>query len=612
MSGIAGFRHAGHSSVPADAAPADARPWLGAALAHRGVGPALIGTAGRGALAAAGHGGDPGGGLGDRARIAMSDGVVVVADARLDDCAAARALAGAPCPRREAAQLIALAYRRWGADCVRFLDGDYAFAVLDTAAGRLFCARDPVGVKPLCFHEADGRLAFASDVRGLLCHPAIRPEPDPDAVAAFLDGDLSDPQGTFYRGIRRLPPGCTLDARNGTLRVARFHYFADTPTAAPASDAEHLEAFREAFTASVRNRMPPDGPVGLSLSGGLDSSAVACEAPRHRQATGQALIAVSRIFPNHPAIDERRYINAVLATGAFESVLVAEEPAAGMARIPALVRHFRQPFDAPGMPFNAVVLDVARSRGAGVLLCGHGGDETISYGTQHITDLVRSGQTRRLLADAPGLVMNMGLRPRTVMRILGNSLRYPRRGVPPDGQQRLAHLQGYAVGRRAHALETLDLVASAYGVEFRFPMMDRRLMELCLSLPGHMKTRRGWTRYLLRRGLDGGLPPRVQWRTGKADFTEFIVDGLRATAPGTIDLLRRNADELREHTDPRLAISQCEILRGGGWIKGTDLFGLMRTMALAHWLDQRPSWQALPPTAVGQPVRKDMDHDIPV
>ncbi len=602
--GIAGFLNAGGPQLPAGAAD-----WLASALEHRSApiaaGQAFVRTAGRGALAVSAQRGGP-------SCIAVSEGLIVVAHARLDDCAAARIIADAPCPRREAARLIAAAYRRWGADCVEFLEGEYAFAVLDGAAGRLFCARDPVGTRPLCYCEGDGRTAFASDVRGLLCDPAIRPTPARSAVAAFLDGDLSDPQGTVYDGIRRLPPGCTLDVRNGVARVARFHDFAEVPPAPPASDGEHLEAFRHAFVSAVRNRMPTDGPVALSLSGGLDSSAIACVASRQRRAPDQTLIAVSRVFPNHPAIDERRYIDAVLAAGAFESVLVVEDPTAGVARIAALVEHFRQPFDAPGMPFNAVVLDVARSRGVGMLLCGHGGDETVSHGTHHITDLVRSGQTRRLLAEAPGLVLNMGLSPRTVMRLVGRSLRHPRRAVPADGQQRLAHLQGYEVGRRAHALETLDLLATAYDVEVRFPMMDRRLMELCLSLPGHLKARHGWTRCVVRRGLDGELPPRVQWRTDKADFTDFIVDGLRATAPAIIGLLRRNAERLHEHVDPHVAINQCEILRGGGRIKGTDLFGLMRVTALAHWLEQRERWESRPTPAIAQADRKDIGHEFPV
>jgi asparagine synthase (glutamine-hydrolysing) len=259
-----------------------------------------------------------------------------------------------------------------------------------------------------------------------------------------------------------------------------------------------------------------------------------------------------------------------------------------------------------------------------VLLSGIGGDSVVSHGVAYLTELAGSGHPGRFLAEARALarrhhrplahvVQKYGLRPfappavvraRRALRgrdfgiagvvapvradvVAGLRLeeRAADRGVPrpPPRTARLAHLAELTAGFSPYALEVSFHTDAVVGVQRRYPFLDRRLAELCLSLPGDQKLRDGWTRSIMRRALAGVLPEVVRLRPGKADLSDPLVRGLLGADRVALDALVACPGAVAEWVDPAALTSlwhRCLADR-----RADDCFILWRVAVLARWLD---------------------------
>src|SRR6202158_3275668 len=176
-------------------------------------------------------------------------------------------------------ETIVHAYEEYGDDCVHHLRGMFAFAIWDARRKRLFCARDRLGIKPFYYTIHDRRFAFASEIKALLELPGLRAKMNRAALPEFFSlGYLADDQ-TMFEGVRKLPPGhrmsVTLDGRDETSQIEQYWDLDITPDDSLPSEEAHVTRFRELFEESVRLRLMSDVPLGVFLSGGLDSSAIA-------------------------------------------------------------------------------------------------------------------------------------------------------------------------------------------------------------------------------------------------------------------------------------------------------------------------------------------------
>src|SRR2546427_256925 len=242
--------------------------------------------------------------------------LVLVADARIDNRGELCSLLPAPSDATDA-ELILAAYERWGEHCPEHLLGDFAFAMWDGRTQRLFCARDHFGVKPLYYHHRPSRLfAFASEIKGLLALPDVPRRLNETRVADYLVPLLEDKVITFYEEIVRLPPAHRMVVSRDGVLIEQYWALDPEREIRMKSDAEYAEAFREIFTEAVRCRLRSAFPVGSMLSGGLDSSSIACVARELlAEDGGGKLHTFSAIFPDVPECDEREYIDAVVAGG---------------------------------------------------------------------------------------------------------------------------------------------------------------------------------------------------------------------------------------------------------------------------------------------------------
>lgn len=231
-------------------------------------------------------------------------------------------------------------WRAWGPGLLDRLNGMFAFAIHDAEAGKLFLARDRLGVKPLHYVElSDGSLAFASELKGLLAHPLLRRVPDATAIEDYLAFGYVPDDACLIAGVRKLPAGHCLLVRRGQSVPAPHRWwdvsFADRATrSARALGEELLAHMRE----GVRSRMVADVPLGAFLSGGVDSSAVVALMAE----ASKAAVRTCTIGFDEAGHDERAHAAAVaqrFATDHHAQVVRPDD----FALIDTLVHHFDEP-----------------------------------------------------------------------------------------------------------------------------------------------------------------------------------------------------------------------------------------------------------------------------
>ena len=182
--------------------------------------------------------------------------VTIAADARIDNRAELAAALGVRVDDHADSALIALAYEKWGEGCLDHLTGDFAFVLWDARAGRLFAARDHIGVKPFYYHASGSRFIAASSIAALFAGaPWLARDVDEERVAQYLVGSFDDVERTFHRDVRRLPPSESITVAGGILTRRRYASLDVGETIQLGSDEAYAEAFRERFTEAVRCRM---------------------------------------------------------------------------------------------------------------------------------------------------------------------------------------------------------------------------------------------------------------------------------------------------------------------------------------------------------------------
>jgi asparagine synthase (glutamine-hydrolysing) len=264
-------------------------------------------------------------------------------------------------------------YEEEGPELVRRLRGMFAFAIWDARRRELFLARDRVGIKPLYYALVDGQLIFGSEVKALIASGRVRPALNRAALVQYLALGYVAPPDTLFDGIRKLEPGHWLIAGPDGLRVERYWDVFDGVAPQPArGEAELVDQIHAQLEEAVRLRLVADVPVGVFLSGGIDSSLVAACAAR---ATGQAVKSFTLGFRDHPEyneLDHARRVAGFLGAEAHEVLIGPEEV---REFFPRFVDFQEEPVANPIWFAIYFVSRLARDNGVIVVLSGDGGDE---------------------------------------------------------------------------------------------------------------------------------------------------------------------------------------------------------------------------------------------
>lgn len=410
-----------------------------------------------------------------------------------------------PFQTRTDTEVILAAWARWGEACLDRFIGMFAFLLWDAREKRLFAVRDRFGVKPLYFAEAPGGgLLLASEIKALQAAGSGL-EPDAATWATYLAAGTSDHgDETFWKGVRSLPPGHRLLWRDGRAEIACW--YALPARVGPECDVRPEEAVREEYRSlleeSVRLRFRADVPVGINLSGGLDSSTLlglvrAVQGP-------ESDVKAFTFVTGDPAYDELPWVHRTLERTKHPSVVASLTA----SEVPALAESVAAFQDEPfgGLPTIAYarLFEVARAAGVIVLLDGQGMDE--QWAGYDYYAAAAAGAPAALVQGARGPVTRPGcLTPefRAVARPFAPSR--------PFGGDALRDLQwrDLRFTKLPRALRFCDRVSMRSSTELREPFLDHRLVELAVRQPADRKLRDGQTKWMLRRITEGLLPEGI-------------------------------------------------------------------------------------------------------
>ena len=461
---------------------------------------------------------------------------------------------------RSDTETIVHAYEEWGDDCVTRFRGMFAFALWDRVFQRLLVVRDRLGIKPLYYYYDRDSFLFASEIKSLLELPSVPREVDEAALNLYLSLRYVPGPRTMFRHISKLQPGHLMVVENGHVHTRRYwdtgYLFTSGSTSNPADFEPLLEE-------SVRLRMIADVPLGVFLSGGIDSSAILAMMTKLRQGEPVKTFSIGYESPEGIADENNEFLYARQAANAFGAEHHEFTLGALDFRdvIPQLVWHLDEPLADPSCIPLYFISRLARQH-ITVVLSGEGADEILAgYG------IYSKMQTLERLGRVPGARSLAGLlaqmfpegRYQDILRTAAKSLAMRYRGVSRGFRSSLqARLTGQA--ETSAALDTVfapvfenvssasaldqmlyadskiwlpddlllkaDKMTMANALELRVPFLDHKLVEFAAQLPPSAKLSRGVGKTLLRKTMQGVLPDSILHRPKKG-FPVPTMDWLR-------------------------------------------------------------------------------------
>jgi len=290
-------------------------------------------------------------------------------------------------------EVIVHLYEELGIDCLRELNGMYAFALWDGRSQTLHLARDPFGIKPLFYLRTVEGLWFASEIKALLAVPGYEPQPDLEALHHYLSLNYVPGSLTAFEGIRELRPGHRLELRSGELEPTVTRFFdLDYSIDSVMTEAEAIRRSRELLEEAVRRQLVADVPVGVMLSGGMDSSALASLMADVR---GRTDFHTFSIGFQDPSFDESAYARMVASALGTEHHEVLVTPDAVRQLLPVYLAYIDEPY-ADGSAIPTFLLSATAKDFVTVLLSGEGGDEIFAG-----YDTYTAAKVRRWYRRAP-------------------------------------------------------------------------------------------------------------------------------------------------------------------------------------------------------------------
>ncbi len=484
-------------------------------------------------------------------------------------------------------EVILEAYRAWGVDCVHRFNGMFAYALYDAEKERLFLARDRAGEKPLFYRHAGGKFVFASELKALMADPSFPRVLDVDALNYYLTYGYVPGDMCILKGVKKLPQGhaMTYDVRTDDLRVWSYWKLPEPCAAASVSSQDLVDEFEALLLDSVRRRMIADVPLGVMLSGGVDSSLVTAMAAR---TSSRPVKTFNISFPGHGAHDEAPYARMVARHFGTEHVELAAEPAT-VDLLPELARQYDEPLADSSMIPTFLLSKLIRQQ-ATVAIGGDGGDELFGgykhYGWLQRQDRVRRlipWRLRQLIGSTASNLLPVGLRGRNYLIACGNEpamsiahvnlffdARTRNRLLAPvwrrsRGPHSLPEAYKAGLCRPEHSLlqqatmvdfmtylvddilVKVDRASMLTSLEVRTPFLDPRIIEFAYGrVPDSLRCVGGDRKILLRRLAERLLPREMDLRRKqgfaiplaawfKGDWGRFMVEVMSEADPDIFD-----------------------------------------------------------------------------
>jgi asparagine synthase (glutamine-hydrolysing) len=450
-------------------------------------------------------------------------------------------------------EVLLRAYEQWGSDCLSKLNGMWAFVIYDWRRRVLFGSRDRFGVKPLYCYRSAQHVMLSSEVKGILASGYCDTGTNWEVASRFLlYRRLDEDDQTFHASIDQVSPGSAFEV-DATGGVKQWKFWTLGAAEVPVSDPSRQ--FFDQFQDSVRLRMRSDVPVGVCLSGGLDSSSILALTARQRREAGadgplQAFCYASAEF------DESRYVAESLKASGAHVNRVTIDPRRLWDNLPKALWHYDEPVHSASALIGFELMRLAANRGVRVVLNGQGADETLggyhSYFPAYWQTLLSEGRVAECWREIAAYARVRGEAPLPLFRLVARQTiasaarRLTGRGqpapsarrnswftpefaatvtdAPSNSDTRLDSALRFSVERRRLPLflRVEDRNSMAHSVEARLPFLDYRLVNLAFSLPAHWKMRGPWNKFVLREAMRGHIPELVRSRIDKMGFPTSV------------------------------------------------------------------------------------------
>lgn len=439
-------------------------------------------------------------------------------------------------------EVVLEAYAHWGTACLNEFVGMFAFAIWDGMERLLFCARDRFGIKPFYYTRVGEDFIFASEIKGLL-QTRVPRRPDLGTIADYLRWNYYEHTSrTFFEGIEALAVGYYLYVRpGGEVRNHRYYYLPDQVAPAQGEVDELAAELYRRLQASIRIHLRSDVPIGVNLSGGLDSSTMLAllyrtpERPARMEAFSQDY--------HDPRYSERPWVEEMAKATGYHISFTYLEAGQFWQALPGMVWHEEEPFAGVPTAGYIGVYQAAGARGVTVLLDGNGLDEQLAgyryYHPVFLARLAKRGATARLATELAAYADHWGIGRRRARQDLNLALANDMHGlatdlsVPVQGDCISPELVDIAAGppefaapfkddlrdlmyrdlclaKVPRSLRFNDRISMAFSKELRVPFLDHRLVEFTFGLPEELLILNGTPKYLLRHAMRGLLPDRVR------------------------------------------------------------------------------------------------------
>ncbi len=435
-----------------------------------------------------------------------------------------------------------LASFRTPAEVLPEFNGMWSIAMLDLKNGVLTLSRDRAGVKPLYYTIVDGNLFFASEIKTLLEFTERRFRLNRPAIAKYVIQSLQDDTNeTFFEGIFHFPAGqfSQIDVTTETKELS-FQSFWDPFLPSVEWNYDNpQDTFRTLFADAVRLRLRSDVPIGVMLSGGLDSSAITHSMTRSMN--GQPFSVLSAVSPGH--IEDESHFIGIMADAyglKVDRLTLDWNPELTISLMEKATWHNDAPLGSLSNVAFYILMRQARQKNVTVLLSGQGADELLcgyrKFLGFYLEHLFRSGKFFTAAKTFAQFLLNGTVLKQFTFAEAGRYFRWGKakaKSILSDALQlewrpanlgaagdSLPHRQWLDYRRFSVPFLTHyeDRLSMAFGLEIRLPFLDYRLVEFLLNAPDHLKLRRGWTKWLMRDVLKDEMPSEIVWRKDKQGF----------------------------------------------------------------------------------------------
>lgn len=481
--------------------------------------------------------------------------VVITADARIDNREQLLSLMGLNIKQweqRADSELILKAYLYWGEKCINHLDGEYAFAIWNKTTRTLFMATDHIGYRPVYYYNAPDGFIFCSESKGVVAAKKTPHYFNNDSLIEYHFGQ-NYPE-TYTREVFLLCGATTLKLVDDKLLISKYWEPEPTGKYKFKKDGEWADCLRELLYNAIEKRFNPEMPVGITLSGGLDSTSIACILSELLQKKNKPLYAFSSVLPvGHTGVerDERKYIDLVNKKCPNIVQTYIEAPGAGPFQNVDKAFFNDERFPNYFHYMDNAILEAAQEKNVRALFSGYGGDFWVSWkGNSVVHQLMARGDVQKALQ----IIYRMSRyeKKNLLKTFAREALRYqqPYHKAKDMFSKKDVNWQVYTVlkdsftgnykphkdpsmetdhsrymkeyisgGRMGSTMGVFINRAAGYQIQSCDPMFDRHINEFMLEVPIELFVKNGVKRALIRNAMDKIIPPEVQWRKDKMPYS---------------------------------------------------------------------------------------------